>query len=241
MMELMMPVKDPDENTVAIFKILPIPNPSKSLAAGRPIYDDKEVCEIRSPGSRNTSVQYATTVSHWVDDLESGEQRPVTYAERFSRQYRQFKEHDVQTKSGTPLDLAPFLTVSRRAELRALNIYTVEMLAAIDGQPLKNIGLGGRELKNQAQEYIEESLKTAPNLQLQAELEELRARNALLQEDNERIKAAQDQMEGEFAEMSNEQLWDFVTVNGGKAPLGKPNRKALVRMAQQLRQSDNAA
>ena len=32
---------------------------------------------------------------------------------------------------------------------RALNLYTVEQLAAIDGQELKNLGPGGRELKNQ--------------------------------------------------------------------------------------------
>lgn len=234
-------MRDPDENTVAVFKVLPIENPAKTLAAGRPIFDDIEVCEIRNPGSRNTAVNYATAVSHWIDDPETGQQRTLTYVERFPRQYRQFKEHAVQTKTGTPLDHAPFLTVSRRAELRAMNIYTVEMLAAIDGQPLKNIGLGGRELKNQAQEFIEESLKTAPNMQLQAELEQLRARNELLQEDNERIRAAQKMTEGEFGEMSYEQLWDFITAKGGKAPLGKPNRKELIRMAQALQQPDNAA
>ena len=57
----------------------------------------------------------------------------VTYAERFARQYQQFKAQAAQTKSGTPLEYAPFLTEARRAELRALNIYTVEALAAIDG------------------------------------------------------------------------------------------------------------
>jgi hypothetical protein len=92
----------------------------------------------------------ATSVSHWAIDPATGGQIKVTYAERFRRQYQQFKALTAQTKSGTPLTHAPFLTEGRRAEMRALNIYTVEQLAAIDGQELKNIGTGGRELKNAA-------------------------------------------------------------------------------------------
>jgi hypothetical protein len=210
--------------------VLAVKNDAKSLAAGRPIYDDKEVCEIRGAGSRNVGVYYATQMSHWIDDPETGEQRPLTYAERFSRQYRQFKERQVQTTSGTPLEHATFLTEGRRAELRALNIYTVEALAAIDGQELKNIGQGGRELKNKAQEFIEDSLKTAPNMQLQAELETLRARNQLLEEDMERNKSAQN-AEGEFADMSLDQLREYIAINSGKPPLGTLNRQSLIRLA----------
>ena len=69
-------------------------------------------------------------MSHWSDDPVTGEQTQVTYAERFQHQYRQFKTAAAQTKTGTPLDHAPFLTEGRRAELRAQNIYTVEALAA---------------------------------------------------------------------------------------------------------------
>jgi hypothetical protein len=225
-----MATRDPDASLVAVFKIMAKKNEAKTLGAGRPIYDDEEVCEIRIPGSRNSGVYPAVSISHWMEDIETGEQKPISYAERFSRQYRQFKEHGVQTKSGTPLDHAPFLTVSRRAELRAQNIYTVEALAAIDGQELKNLGVGGRELKNAAAEYINASLQMAPNLQLQAELESLRARNQLLEEDVERIKAAQT-AEGEFAEMTLEQLREYITAQTGKPPLGSLNRHSLIRLA----------
>jgi len=49
-------------------------------------------------------------VSHWGIDPQTGEQVKITYAERFSRQYQQFKAHSTQTKSGTPINHAPFLT-----------------------------------------------------------------------------------------------------------------------------------
>ena len=119
------------------------------------------------------SVFPAMAFSHWKNDPETGEQTKVTYAERFMRQYRQFKAMAAQTKSGTPLAHAPFLTEARRAELRAQNIYTVEALADIDGQELKNLGTGGREMKNKAMEYIAESKTQAPNMAAAAELEAL--------------------------------------------------------------------
>lgn len=232
-----MSARDPDASLVALFKHHAIKNEPKSTEAGRPIYDDMEVCEIRSPGSRNIGVYPATAISQWVEDPETREMVPLTYAERFAHQYQQFKRQAAQTKSGTPLAHAPFLTEARRAELRAQNIYTVEALASIDGQELKNLGIGGRELKNKAVEYIEEAARGAPNLQLQAELEALKARNAVLEEDRKiaEVKKAELARDPEFDDMTLEQLREFVTANTGHEPVGNPNRKALVRMAQEAR------
>src|SRR5262245_10791468 len=224
--------RDPDASLVAMFRNHAEPNQSKSEAAGRLICDDVEVCEIRIPGSTNFGVYPATAVSHWITDPHTGAQRKVTYAERFSHQYRQFKEQVAQTKSGTPLTHAPFLTEARRAELRALNIYTVEQLALIDGNELKNLGPGGRDMKNASQAYIVEAKRNAPNLQLQAELEALRAKYATLEEDLQAAKkSAAAQGDAEFDDMTDEQLKLFVKSQTGHAPQGALTRKTLVRMA----------
>ena len=222
--------RDPDANIVASFKNHAVKNEGKSAQAGRPIFDDVEVCELRYPGSRNVGVYPATSFSHWATDPESGEQVKVTYAERFPRQYQQFKARSQQTKSGTPLDYVPFLTEGKRAELRALNIYTVEQLAAIDGQELKNLGPGGRDFKNRATEYLQTSDGNAVNTQMAAELETLRARNVVLEEDNQRLAATS---EGEFADMSLEQIRAYITTHTGHPPLGTLNRKMLVRLAKE--------
>ena len=230
-----MPTRDPDAAAVALFKNLAKKNEVKSLKEGRPIFDDIEVVEIRFPGSRNVAVFPATAFSHWAEDFTTGEQTAVTYAERFSRQYQQFKSQAAQTKSGTPLAHVPFLTEARRAELRALNIYTLEALAVVDGQELKNLGHGGRDLKNKAQEYIAESKSNAPNLQLAAELEAVKARNAILEEDA-KLKKELKIPDNQFDDMSLDQLRDFIATNTGHAPHGSLNRKTLVRMATEAQQ-----
>lgn len=227
--------RDPDDALVPLFKVVAMENKAKSLIEGRPIFEDVEVVEIRKPGSRDWSPHLATEFSHWQDDPITGGQVKVTYAERFSRQYRQFKAEGTQTKVGTPLDQVPFLTEARRAELRALNVYTVEQLVAVDGQELKNLGAGGRDLKNKAIEYVEESKATAPKMQMQSELETLRARAQLLEEDNALLKQRANVAEAEFEDMGDEQLRDYIKAHMGHAPQGSLPRKVLVRMAMDAR------
>jgi hypothetical protein len=230
---------DPDTALVATFRHHALKNEAKSTQAGRPIYDDMEVCEIRFPGSRTVSVFPATAFSHWHNNQHTGEQTPVTYAERFQHQYQQFKGQHTQTKTGTPLAHVPFLTEARRAELRALNIYTAEQLAHIDGQELKNLGQNGRDLKTKAQEYIEASKEAAPTSQLVAELEALRARNSVLEEDAKLLmqdKTPGDVADADFNDMNLEQLREYITTNSGHAPHGSIGRKTLIRMAADVQQ-----
>lgn len=227
-----MPMQDPDANVVALFKHSAVKNEGKSVAANRPIFDDLEVCELRYPGSRNIGVYPALSFARWVIDPNTGEQVKQSYAERFPRQYQQFKAQAAQTKSGTPLAHVPFLTEARRAELRALNVYTVEQLAAIEGTELKNLGQYGRDLKNKANEYLEETKATAGNSLLAAELEALKARNAVLEEDVARLK---ENNGDEFDGMTLEQLRDFIAAQTGHPVQGTLNRKTLVRMANEAK------
>ena len=230
---------DPDELLVVTFKNLAVENPLKTMEAGRPIFDDVEHCFITAPGSHDIKVFPANTFARWVGTPFGGGQVKQSYAERFSHQYRQFKAHVAQTKSGTPLDHAPFLSEARRAELKAQNVYTVEALADIEGNELKNLGPGGRDMKNKALEYINESKLAAPTKQMLAELEALRARNAVLEEDVQVKKEYT--VENEFNDMSDKQLRDFITTNTGQAPQGNLARKTLVRMAMDARPKEVAA
>ena len=231
-------LRHPDDALVATFRNMALKNEARSSAEGRPIFEDIEVVEIRIPGSRNWTPYPAAAHSHWEVNPFTGEQTSRTYAERFPRQYAQFKAQMQQTKTGTPLDHAPFLSEGKRAELRAQNIYTVEQLALIDGQELKNLGPHGRDFKNQATDYIDRSKSNAPNTQLAEELEALRARNAVLEEDNkikQERRAAEGAADSEFDAMSLDELRAYIEANTGKAPMGSLNRKNLTRMAENSR------
>jgi hypothetical protein len=230
---------DPDAGVVAMFKMMAFKDEPESIKQGRPVFRDEEVCELRYPGSKNVGCFPATGFSNWSTGYD-GNQVQVTYAERFKRQYQQFKSEAVQTKVGTPLTYALFLTEARRAELRAQNIYTIEALAEIEGLELKNLGMHGRDLKNKAQEYLAEAKLGAPNAQMMAELEALRAKNVLMEEDLRTLKSRESgPAEPQFAPthgdrfdgMSLDQLREYIASNTGQAPHGASNRKTLERLA----------
>ena len=224
-----------DKGIVAIFRNHTTPNPGASAQAGRPIFDDVEVCELRFAGSRNVFVFPATSQSHWDDGEDGNGPRPITYAERFARQYQQFRAKEHQTKSGTPLDYLPFLTEARRAELRALNIYTAEALAGVDGAELKNLGPQGREFKNKAIEFLASSDDNARLTQMQQRIDELIALNATLQQDAEAKKnGTPDKLN--LDGMSDDQLRAHIKSITGVEPRGNLPRKTLIRMIEEQRE-----
>ena len=221
-----------DKGVVAVFRNDVVKNKMKSAEAGRPIFEDIELVELRHPGSKDVGVYPAMEGSHWGEDPMTGEMRRITFAERFAKQYQQFKAHDQQTKSGTPLDYLTFLTEAKRAELRALNIYTAEALSIIDGSELKNLGPGGREMKNQAIAFLESSSDMAKVTKLEAELEAVRARNQVLEDDLKAQPAVKEQP-SEFDGMSDEQIKDHIKSLTGVTPKGNPSRRTLIRMAEE--------
>lgn len=222
---------------VATFKVHSMLNEAKTKTAGRPIYDDIEICEIRTAGDRNSvKVFPAHEVSHMEELEDGGLGEPVTYAMRFPEQYRKFKDGHTQVQSGTPLEELPFLTQGKRLELKALHVHTAEALASLDGTPLKQIGIGGRELKNQAQAYLDNAKGSADVTRLAQENELLKQTIADLQRGQKpAVEAAT-----AFDEMPDDELKAFIGDKTGSRPRGQPSHETLVRMAKELVEKEAA-
>lgn len=168
-----MRIPDDEKGVTAIFEMYPQINHEKSKTAGRPIFDEIELCRIYLAANKQTVGAFpAHAPFGWITEkTDWGEQRSEqTYAMRFQKQYLEFKAGGKQSFSGTLLSELPFLTQAKRFELKALNIHTAEALASLDGTPLKMLGPGGRELKNEAMAYIEKAQKGVASGELASEL-----------------------------------------------------------------------
>lgn len=203
-------------------------NKAKSKVAGRPIFDDIEAVEVRFAGNRQTvSVFPAHAICGERQD-EDGDTSTMTYAERWSDQYKRFKAKAQQIAAGTPIDELPFLTQARRSELKALSIFTAEALAALDGLELKNIGQGGRELKNQAQAYLDAASGTADVTGMAAKIEELTQLVAELRAEKPDVGTSQ------FASWEPDQIKDWIEEKIGERPRGNPSLATLVKRADEI-------
>ena len=204
-------------------------NKAKSKTAGRPIFDDVEAVEVRFAGNRQTvSVFPAHAVCGEMQD-EDGDSSPMTYAQRWPEQYKRFKAKAQQIAAGTPVDELPFLTQARRSELKALSIYTAEALAALDGQELKNIGQGGRDLKNQAQAYLDTAAGTADVTGMASKIEELERMVAELRAEKPEVTGV-----SEFAAWEPDQIKDWIEEKIGERPRGNPAHATLVKRADEI-------
>jgi hypothetical protein len=221
---------------VVTFRHDKVKNEAASKAKGRPIFDDMEQCVIRAAGDRNTvKVFPAHAFSHWITG-QDGDQIQQTYAERFSSQYRRFKENATQVQEGTPVSELPFLTEAKRSELRALNIFTAESLAALDGANLKALGQGGRDLKNQAQAYIDAASDSSVVVRLAAENEALKQQLAAMGVSREGLDvveppAPDDEDVVDFDTWADDDLKEYIAQQTGAKPRGNPSHETLVRMA----------
>lgn len=219
---------------VPVFKIMARKNAGESKTQGRPIYRDIEVCEIRFSGDKNrVTVVPAHEVWKWQDGEE------ITYAMRWPEQYQRFKKGIQQSQDGTPIEELPFLSTGKRLELKALNIYTAESLADLEGNNLKTLGIGGRELKNQAKAYLDNATGSAKVTAMASEIELLKLQIAEMTALNapEPVVSAQDAVDDEGLEF---QGWDDARLKGyikdrsGSTPRGNPSHESLIRMAAEL-------
>jgi outer membrane murein-binding lipoprotein Lpp len=234
----------PEESRVIpVFKVLAVHNEGKSKDAGRPIYDDLEVVEVRFAGDRQRVGVFPAHAFAGHQINENGYEEEITYAQKYSEQYRRFKAKHQQIAEGTPVDELAFLTVAKRSELKALNILTAEALSSLDGRELAALGIGGRQLKDQATAYLKAANGTAEvtklasdNVSLQSQIAEMRQEMSQMRE-----SAKARLSEHPLNEKTDEELKALIKEKTGQAPRGQPSHETLVRMAIEVSQEDKAA
>lgn len=223
--------------TTARFFTNTIPDPANTAKEGRPCFKDQECVEITHPADKNSKKVFPALEIIATTEDDFGSPVHATYASKFHEQYRAYKEGRTQTMAGTPLSLAPFLPPARVLELNALRVHTIEQLAALDGQNLKNIGAGGRDLKNQATAYIETSKTNADYASVASENASLKARLEALETTLAHsaikpvIAAADTASQSAFATWEDEDLKLFITDATGSRPQGNPKHGTLVKLA----------
>lgn len=159
-----------------------VPVPNKSKEAGRPIFKNVDMVRIRIPGDKyNVMVAPAKQPCARVGDQMNGFTW-IDYTERFPAQWEAYQAGGEQTNVvGTPLSELTFLDEAQRATLRAINVFTAEQLAALEGAGLQAAGMGARALKDKAQDYLARAAGSAETSQLAEENEAMRTRLAVME------------------------------------------------------------
>jgi len=142
-----------------------VKNERKSAEEKRAVFDEVVMVMITIPGDNKNKFV----------DIANDE-----YKERFPAAWKQYEASEAQVGEGTPLEEWPLMTVGRCKELKSLNIHSVEQLAELPDQFISRLGMGGRELVEQAKVRVLSSDSDAEKLaqqvkDLTAEVEALKS------------------------------------------------------------------
>lgn len=200
-----------------------VQNMAKSQAEGRPMFDEKEMVEVKIPGDKQFS---------WVGEVEE------KHRTRWPDQYAAFKRGEARAASGTPLEQwpNPLMTAGKVAELKASNILSVEELAGIPDSTLTKMGMGARDLRDQARSYIETAKDSAANNAMAAENADLRRRLEALEAMMSGKQPSEQPKEKTLEDCTDDELRAFIERETGAKPHHRTGRDKLLEQAAELAQ-----
>lgn len=168
-------------------------NEYASSQEGRPVFDKVQIVRVISPGARNQEVLHEAKRVDWRNQ-EHSDPRIV---ERFGKFIEAFERNGASPDlQGTPLTAWSRLDVRQIAELRAVNVHTIEALSAVPDGALANLGMGARDLREAARRFLEAAKGEAPIAKLEAENRDLRDRIAQLESTVQALQADTEQKRG---------------------------------------------
>lgn len=129
-------------------------NNFRSQAEGRPIFDEFVWVSILIPGDKNTKIERRMTEEDKA---------------RFPLAWRRYQQAETVSEVGTPIEQWPRVSVSQVAELKYMNITTVEQLADLSDAICQKM-MGLVQLRTEAKAYITAAKDGAHAQNLAAEL-----------------------------------------------------------------------
>lgn len=141
----------PDEKAHIALRWGVAPNPKATIAEGRPVFD--KVLHGRVIAPMQSKSEFACILMYEYADGKRKYQEP--YWTKYKAQAEQFMSSDSGGDlQGTPIDQWTMIDAPMAATLKALQIYTVEILAQQEGTGIQRIGMGGQSLVVKARNWL---------------------------------------------------------------------------------------
>lgn len=223
------PVDMRELSVVPLFKYRTYEDVKASESAGYAVMKTEEMVEVRMAGQKLYSPEFRVT-DQWK--FENG--RVVTYAERWAKEYAQFVSGGQQLAAGTPLEmLRPFgMTDALLSLCRALKIYSVEALAQLEGQAIKNLGMHANGMQEMARKFLADKEGAASD---KARIAELEAQIAALRNVVPEVEPAPEEADQALVAADEEKarLKERLAELTGSRPRGNPSVETLKSMIQE--------
>ena len=161
-------------------------------AEGHALYKNKYYVFITPAGGKDELMKDA---EEWITELRrKGETRGAfdnaageytRWYEHFSKGFDAYKKGEEMQTTGTPIRACLAYTKAEIATIESVRIYSIEDLAACNEEEMRNMGIGGRTMKQKAIDIMETSKNSRP-------AEEMAAMRQKIEEMQDTINAMKD-------------------------------------------------
>lgn len=160
------------------FERVPIEDKQESLKQGRYVAKDVDFALVTAPYSKDV---WKSKVKDWFANLENdvrNERIPQSWYEHYKKSYEAWKNGQELPLVGTPIRGWGVISPAKQEELIRQNILTVELLADMNDEGCRRIGMGSLELKTKARAWLSQLNDKGPATQ---EIAKLTSENSVLQ------------------------------------------------------------
>lgn len=167
------------------FERRPMKDNEATEREGRHVDKDVDFVLVTAPYSRDVFEQEAKDwFAQRKRDVQNG-RLPAEWYDRWVDGYERWKRNEEIPLHGTPIKGWPVISPAQMKNLIAINILTVEDLAAVNDEGKRRIGMGAQDLCDKAKAWLSQAKDKGPltieNANLKAENRALKNRNELLE------------------------------------------------------------
>lgn len=189
-----------ESGVLGVFYNRPKKDEAETSRQGRPVFKTVPYVKINVPADP------LSLVDRRVKDADK---------ERWPVAWRAFEEGRSGSVSGTPIEEFPLLTTVQVAEMKAVGIRSVEMLAGVKDSGLKRLGADGRKLRERAAQWLQGAPETERELRTKLEekdrtITSLEARIAKLEAARDAAEKADDKPKSKPRPKLKNRSWNEV-------------------------------
>lgn len=171
-----------------------IEDPVRTKAEGRMCYKDQDYAVSTVPGDKGNNIyKIETFFERKQEEARNGRVHPE-WLTKWKHDYELYRAGQEIPEDGTPIKGWKLISGAQQAELLRINVRTVEALANLNDDGIRNFGMGALEMKRRAKAWIEQNQSKEKDTLLLADLmrqvESLTGTVRSLTEKNEELERA---------------------------------------------------
>ena len=159
------------------FKMVAKDDPVKSHEVGYRVTKDVAMAFVTQPGSKD---QFEYEAEKWLDSIKHKAidgRYPQLWVDAFNKKYEAWKEGREAPLNGTSVKEWPLLSPAQAENFIALRILTIEDVAAMTEEAMARFGMGSRNLREKAREWLKgkeiSDIAMKENIELKKRVQEL--------------------------------------------------------------------